>query len=143
MHPKLIEEDTSAKTLGIVWHSDKDAFSFRVKLNLSVDQWTKRKVLSEVSRVYDPMGFVAPAIMVFKIMLQKFWVMKLDWDSPLPTQLQNEFSLMYNQLDQLNHVNIPRWYYADNIQSIQFHAFCDSSEKAYGCVVYSRVADSD
>lgn len=144
LNPKLIEDETSAKTLGIVWDSNTDKFSFRVKLNNSVDEWTKRKVLSEVSRVYDPMGFVAPSIMIFKIMLQKFWVMKLDWDSPLPIDLRNEFELAYQQLNQLNHIEIPRWYYNfDNIATIQLHAFCDSSEKAYGCVVYTRAVDRD
>ena len=41
---------------------------------------TKRKVLSLVSKIYDPSGFVSPAHLKPKLLIQKSWSLKLGWD---------------------------------------------------------------
>ena len=68
------------KVLGTVWNFKTDKFHFRVaadllKLENSLRQVlmkkTKRKILSEVARIYDPIGFAATFIVRVKIGLQK------------------------------------------------------------------------
>ena len=49
------------------------------------DSWryTKRKVLSLVSSVFDPLGWVIPLTIRGKISLQTLWKEKMGWDQTL------------------------------------------------------------
>ena len=56
----------SSKVLGIRWLANQDCFSFdgvTMPRDLCV---TKRLVLSLISRLFDPLGFISPFIMVAK-----------------------------------------------------------------------------
>lgn len=91
---KLIDDDTSVKTLGILWNSNLDTFSFKVH-KTEINSWTKRKILSTASKVYDPLGWLAPTIIVFKIILQKIWLLKVGWDSILPNSIVKAWQSIY------------------------------------------------
>ena len=65
--------------MGTVWNFKTDKFHLRVaadlpKLENSLSQvpmkMTKRKILSQVARIYDPIGFAAAVIVRAKIDLQ-------------------------------------------------------------------------
>ena len=45
------------RALGIYWDIDKDTFKF--KINLTEKPITRRELLSIISSIYDPLGFVA------------------------------------------------------------------------------------
>jgi len=44
---------------------------------------TKREVLQQSSRLYDPLGFLAPITVQAKILLQELWQLKIKWDELL------------------------------------------------------------
>lgn len=46
------------RALGVVWKIEEDAFGFPVTLKKQA--LTKRGILSVISSVYDPLGFLAP-----------------------------------------------------------------------------------
>jgi len=48
---------------------------------------TKRKMLSEISKLFDPLGLIGPIITVTKILMQGLWKINLDWDDPLPNAI--------------------------------------------------------
>ena len=48
------------RTLGVQWDVEKDAFLFKVHVPHQPSK--KRGILSAVSSLYDPMGFVCPVI---------------------------------------------------------------------------------
>ena len=52
------------------------------------DSWryTKCKVLSLVSSVFDPLGWVSPLTVRGKIFLQTLWKEKIGWDQTLNTE---------------------------------------------------------
>lgn len=50
-------EDQSLKVLGLRWHSQSDSFGFQV--NPLKCGCTKRIILSEIARIFDPLGFLA------------------------------------------------------------------------------------
>ena len=49
------------RTLGVQWDVEKDAFLFKVREPHKPP--TKRGILSAVSSLYDPMGFVCPVVL--------------------------------------------------------------------------------
>ncbi|XP_071042674.1 uncharacterized protein [Parasteatoda tepidariorum] len=64
----------------------------------------------------------------------------IDWDQPVPEEIKANWNCWYNQLQGLCEVNIPRWYFLsrETPQSLEIHVFCDSSQTAYGTVIYLR-----
>jgi len=50
----------------------------------TITEFTKRRVLAETARLFDPLGWLAPVIIHAKILIQSAWLQRLDWDSPLP-----------------------------------------------------------
>lgn len=55
---------------------------------------TKRSLLSEIAKLFDPLGWSAPVLISMNILLQQLWLAGLSWDNPLPNLIQttwNEF----------------------------------------------------
>ena len=73
------------RTLGIIWCAETDSFQFRIVIQ---DRpLTRRGILSTVSSVYDPLGLVAPLILLGKQILQDLCRENADWDDPISDQL--------------------------------------------------------
>lgn len=61
-----------AKTLGITWLPKEDVFVFKInQLYLSERPTTKRTILSDIAKLYDPLGLTGPVILTAKLILQK------------------------------------------------------------------------
>ena len=74
------------RTLSVMWCIETDHFRFRIIIQ---DRpLTRRGVLSTISSVYDPLGFVAPVILVGKQLLQELCRENMDWDDPIPENLR-------------------------------------------------------
>ncbi|KAJ8966512.1 hypothetical protein NQ317_010498 [Molorchus minor] len=64
--------------------SQSDQFNFSVP-SLPVDKvLTKRQVLSCIARMFDPLGLIGPIVVSAKILMQKIWCSKINWDERLP-----------------------------------------------------------
>ncbi|XP_012147486.1 uncharacterized protein LOC105663405 [Megachile rotundata] len=60
------------KVLGLCWNPVGDEFNIHV----SLPPWetpTKRRILSLVAHLFDPLGWLAPVILIPKILLQDLW----------------------------------------------------------------------
>jgi hypothetical protein len=102
---------------------------------------TKREVVKATASLYDPLGFIAPVHVKAKMFIQKLWKDQFDWDSPLPSELNQEWVNLHNELASISTTSIPRRYFSsmpDPEDSYQLHVFCDASSKAYGAIVYLR-----
>lgn len=80
-----------------------------------------------------------------KILLQRLWERKIDWDDPVPQEIYETWLQWRSELPSLTSKSIPRCYFPKeaSIISIQLHSFSDASEDAYAGVVYMRMVDSD
>ena len=75
------------RTLDLVWDTHADCFKFDVHLpNRPV---TRRGMLSRVSSLYDPLGFVSPILLLAKQLLQKLRRRKLGWDEEVDDDLSH------------------------------------------------------
>ena len=79
---KNLHELLLDRALGLQWCIETDTFKFKLKVKEKPP--TKRGMLSIISSVYDPLGFLAPLVLPAKLLLQKLCRTKCDWDDPIP-----------------------------------------------------------
>ena len=140
--PLKIDLDNAIKTLGINWHPKTDSFHFRIMLDPCTKVNTKRSLLSEASKLFDPLGWLAPTLIISKMMFQKLWLEVLSWDDPLPVHIQKEWDGFRGTLHLLEKISVERWIGTTDLLSCELHGFSDASEQAYGAVVYVKTVDS-
>ncbi|XP_055910832.1 uncharacterized protein LOC129945200 [Eupeodes corollae] len=135
---------TTIKVLGLHWSPTSDEFSFRFSNSRIVCPPTRRSLLSEISSIFDPLGFLAPSVILFKILFQELWSseLKLGWDDPLPIQLSNKWLTYRNELHFFEKLRIPRNAFP-SFESVEYHGFSDASSVAYSAVVYARCKISE
>ncbi|XP_055590185.1 uncharacterized protein LOC129742319 [Uranotaenia lowii] len=139
----LLEIDNAAvKTLGLVWEPATDHFQFRSPKWNSSTIITKRVVLSDVARIFDPLGLVGPVVVQAKIFFQSLWKLNCGWDEHLGEEMQEQWHEYRRNLGGLEGLSVPRWLAISlNSVSVQIHGFCDASDKAYGACIYIRTVD--
>ncbi|XP_062701902.1 uncharacterized protein LOC134285339 [Aedes albopictus] len=139
-YPVLLPEEYDAvKALGILWIPQDDVFCFKVTFDIdSVN--TKRQLLSDSSKLFDPFGWIAPVLVRAKIMFQHLWLYDLQWDDPLPACICDEWIELKETLHYIEAIRINRWI-PDHDNRLELHGFVDASEAAYAAVVYARSVD--
>jgi hypothetical protein len=136
-------EDSAVKVLGIMWNPKFDSFRFRVAPCEDKPSYSKREVLSELSRVFDPLGFLSPCVIFIKNLLQELWKLNLTWDQPIPENLLEKWKTFRKELHLVERINVPRYVLNAQPSTVELHAFCDASERAYCCAIYLRCISSD
>ncbi|XP_022824061.1 uncharacterized protein LOC111354747 [Spodoptera litura] len=131
-------EETS-KTLGLCWDHKSDTFHFNWPVARGKHP-TKRSLLSEISKFYDPLGWLSPITVKAKLLFQKLWITKLGWDEQVPSDIATEWLKLNTELTYIKSMKLNRWI-GDTQQRVELLGFCDASEKAYACVIYSRVTN--
>ena len=135
---KIIEsEDYAIKTLGIRWNPNPDQFGFTVKLDKGAP-FTKRQILSEVSRLFDPLGWLSPTTIQHKSFVQLLWMDKLSWDQPLSDPIVQQYLRLRAQLKDLEKIKSSTVLKPATKSDLQLHVFCDASTTAYAAVVFIR-----
>lgn len=138
-----LDDRCSAKTLGIRWNARSDEFYFSLTEFPENCEYTKREVLSQISKLFDPAGWLSPVVIQAKIIMQRVWVDRTEWDEVLsPASLQSWKIFQQNYSD-INLIKIPRWIRFCPRSNVQFHAFSDASERAYAAVLYARVQQGE
>ena len=133
----------SSKTavLGLPWHVDKDTMEGQVALVSTIDYClpTKRRVLSILAAIFDPLGISSPVSVPGKVLFQEMCTRKLGWDEPLPQDIVQTWLTWLNALQKASRIEFPRSYYEEiegDFLSFSLHRFGDASMKAYSAVVY-------
>ena len=104
------KDSTILKTLGMIYRGNPfDQFTYQ--FNLSPPKvWTKRNILGIISKIYDPVSFLAPytasARMTFQELIKKF--PDYGWDTPIKTEDLGDFLKWFAHASRLNEVEIPR-----------------------------------
>ena len=127
------------KALGIIWNSVNDTMSIDVNYLGDEEVRSKRDILSDTFKTFDAMGWITPAILPMKILIQKLWQMKVDWNDELPEDKLLEHQTWRKELPVLSDVSIPRCYsLQETTLTLQLHGFSDASKDAFGAVIYLR-----
>ena len=138
------DPDEYTKTLGIQWNVHLDHFRLAVSESSKIQNLTKRLLVSDIAKTFDVLGWYSPAIVKIKILLQRVWELKVDWDDPIPPEIETIWQQWRTELLLLSNKHIPRCYFPKEsvVKSVQLHGFSDASEEAYAGVIYLRMVDS-
>lgn len=128
----------SSSTLGIGWDPSTDTINFPTNFSPCSGEVTKRSILSNAFRIFDPLGILSPCIILPKILIQRLWQKGIDWDEPVPQEIKTEWSNIAGNLPILSKLQIPRRVLCDSPKSIEFHSFSDASQHAFGACLYAR-----
>ena len=146
----LREKDRSKgnviKVFGLIWNQREDYLQIpSFKVNLDAFDITKRHVLSDISKLYDPLGLISPVTLLGKVFLQKLWSSKgLNWGEHLSSSLCEEWKGLVQIWQNLYTLRIPRYIGQPQNESIyQLLVFCDASAKAYAATVYLRIVNRE
>ncbi|CAG9102625.1 unnamed protein product [Plutella xylostella] len=138
-----LKVNSLVKILGVCWNRDTDSFEYTLNMLEPRQPITKRHILSEVAQLYDPEGWIAPVIVVAKMIIQKLWKTGLDWDDSVEGELLEEWLTYRQDLSNIKHITIPRWSHNSTTSKTELHVFADASQAAYGAAVYIRVVENE
>ncbi|XP_041480432.1 uncharacterized protein LOC121427921 [Lytechinus variegatus] len=132
------------RALGIQWCINSDEFCFR--LTLKDHPLTRRGILATVASIYDPLGLIAPVVLVGRQIVQEMCRQKMDWDHPVPEDLRPQWEKWRLEILKLPKVTIPRCFEPQDFgtpQEVQLHHFSDASLSGYGQCSYVRLKDEN
>jgi hypothetical protein len=137
-----IDSSQIERALGVQWeiHSDK----FKFKISIRERPATRRGILSVMSSIYDPLGFVSPLILPIKLILQDLCRKGIGWDDSIPTEYVDKWKAWLFELPRLEEFSIDRCLKPIGLGKLvksELHYFSDASEFAYGAVAYLRLVD--
>ncbi len=131
------------RVLGVQWSLEDDCFRFHI--TLKDRPATRRGILSAVSAVYDPLGFLSPVVLSGKRILQDICRDQTDWDAPLSDELVSRWRKWCSGLPKLEDLRIPRCYKPQGfglLKSVELHHFSDASTTGYGQSTYIRLVNT-
>lgn len=102
-----INPDNEVKFLGLSWNSTTDWLSFPTLSPVTIEKLTMRQVLSELSSVFDPVGWTQPVIITGKIMMQKFWMLKLTWNDLVPKHMISPWKEIRESFKDIPYLRMP------------------------------------
>ncbi|GFQ90375.1 uncharacterized protein TNCT_641861 [Trichonephila clavata] len=131
------DSNESSKVLGFFWSLSNDTFGFQPSLEFT-PPLTKRRILSESSKIFNPLGLLSPYTVFMKIFYQKLWLTKTDWDSSIPQQLTDDWLKFQETFNEINYLTVPRWVILTADNTVELHGFADASSLAYAAAIYCR-----
>ena len=130
------------RALGVLWDLENDSLQISVSTPRKPD--TRRGMLSTMSTVFDPLGFMAPFTVRAKMMFQDEVRRGESWDKGLAKTNRTKWAMWLKELEGLVDFRLDRCLFTSRfgrLVSAQLHHFCDASTKAYAAVSYLRMED--
>ena len=131
------------RALGVHWCIESDAFKFRIELKDK--PCTRRGMLATISTIFDPLGLIAPVVLVGKQILQEICHGK-GWDEPIDGEVLAKWERWRSQLPLLKQLDIARNFkplHFGRIVTAQLHNMSDASQTGYGQCSYLRLVDEN
>nr|XP_043067313.1 uncharacterized protein LOC122321449 [Drosophila bipectinata] len=132
------------KVLGMYWQPAKDDFKigvkyYRVPRSVMTGEHgpTKREFLSLVMSTFDPIGFLSCYMVTAKLLMREIWQRGVNWDKPLPDNLDASFEDWRQGMSKIEEFRCPRYYFGGGrVRMLQLHIFVDYSQSAFAAATY-------
>ncbi|XP_077970520.1 uncharacterized protein LOC144425097 [Styela clava] len=139
-HPEVDQNpgEKVVDVLGHSWNKTDDSFSSKFKdISFMQTGFSKRKALACVMKLWDPLDYLLPVTMQYRIDLQKIWADGFSWDQTLPDDVVKCWYNNVREMSKLAQVSTPRCLKPENTTGpSQLHAFSDGGDLAYGTCVF-------
>jgi len=96
-----ISENTNLPILGSYWNSQGDTLQI-VTATTEHSKISKRGILSAIAHLFDPLGILGSIIVTAKILMQRLWQLRVDWDEAVPSDIHSQWSRYKSELHILN-----------------------------------------
>ena len=103
------ERERVEKTVKVSWKIEDEKFVFAK--NMKIYSLTKRGVLTAVSSIFNPLGFLAPFKLKDKLLIQLMWRKNLEWDDEVPQDIVKAWNKWVDGIKEINKVQIARCYH--------------------------------
>lgn len=142
------EENYATKVLGIAWNPRTDCFIFQLDSNIFIKlveecnfRPTKRMQCSTIARIFDVLGLITHVVIRGKILLQRSWRNKIDWDDQISDEDYRIWKKWLMDLKKISKLEIPRqrFHNLNSLQSahsLELHTFADAGKEAMATVSY-------
>lgn len=89
--------------------------------------------------IFDPFVFLSNFTIQGKLLLQKVWRNKINWDEQIIDNILDNCKQWITELPNVENFQIPR-FHGNNFNNsyIELHVFVDASSKAFAAVAYYR-----
>ena len=125
------------KLFGLGWDKRKDSISV-VKPD-EVPATTKRNALSQLAKLYDPLGLVSPMTLLGKNLFREMCESRISWDVQFTETMVRDWEKWHRQMPE--NYEVPRSLapYQQPVSAITLHAFGDASKTGVAAAVYAVV----
>ena len=124
------------KVLGLQWDTITDQLMVNTKkFDNSMTATTKRQVLTTTTSLFNPLGYLTPAIVKMRLFLQNLWIQEKRCDDQLQIEDIETWQKIMAEMKKLSTISVPRHIGGENPQLL---CFCYASEKAYATVIYLK-----
>ncbi len=116
---------------------ESDTFGFMIVIKNK--PFTRQAILSVMSWVYDPLGFMAPFILLVNEILQELCRLSIGWDEPIPEEFSKQWEAYLGDLPKLGNLNIKHCFKPPDFGEVvtdELHHFSVTSPHGYGTVSY-------
>lgn len=134
----VLDPQHVTKVLGMMWNTVNDELAFaNSRINVSKDV-TKRELLRQTSKIYDPLGLLTPVTLRAKLLIQDIWKRQIDWDTPLSHDIQVKWTNLARDLKDVMETKVRRFYFRSPEPNNKptLYVFVDASQKSYGAAAY-------
>lgn len=126
------EQNVQESALGLHWHCQSDTLLYKLR-PIDCSTVTLRNIYKVLANQYDPLGYIVPYTTRAKVLVQRLWDKKRDWDDPhLPEDMLQSWRLWEAELSHLGKISLPRCYTSAVMDQADWrrnlHVFCDASE---------------
>lgn len=133
--PHAFDEHSPLKVLGLQWNPSSDTFHFTIPTHIS-KSCTKRILLSNLAKIFDPLGIISPVTFLIKHLIQRLWSCKLTWDESPPSDILRLWDRYVKDFPSLQNLSLSRRLSISAFSRCELHGFGDASEKGYCAVIY-------
>ena len=126
---------SSERVLGYLYNVDEDTMQL-ADYCVSIEANTKRKILAETSKIFDPLSLFLPVAIRGRLLMRDLWQAKLNWDDLVPENIVSKWKVLHSELNELNQISVARKAFKPG-DANSLHIFCDSSKSCYGFAAYA------
>eukprot|EP00795_Rhopilema_esculentum_P008342 gene8342-14309_t len=127
------------KILGIPWNKKNDELTISLSRCAETGNdgvLTKRKMLSVINGVFDPLGLASAVIITAKLLYSQVCKEKLAWDEEIKSKVAALWKNWIKKLIKRPSLSVSRSVIQGKVAYITLHGFADASKMAVAACVY-------